>query len=673
MVHRQGSRKDLKSHVKSPGSKTSMKTIRQNKTIWWYESLLKYKLLLVVLMLGLSYLLGVWLRTLPAFSEQHVLTGDDPYVHLRYAEYLLNSGSLPSNDTLRYYPEGFDPRQELLLVPWFIAAFSWITGLQPLDIAIWLPAFFAPLIIVPIYFISKKITGSMSSGVIAAFLAASTPAFILRSFEGFCDKEAFTTPLMFAALTLAFISFNTIMRVTSEGYKKTFATSITLSLLSGVLIGVSALGWAGYFFTYLVLAAYALLMLFFGKDSRDLSLIFIPYLIIMVISGAFVASLTARYGGLSFLWSITFLVPIGASLPLIALRWLKRRFVIPLVITLIVAIVIVEWNYVAGLINWLFGSKGLIRLTVAESRQPTLFDLWNQVGFPIILAMFALVPRNVKDPTSRNNYLFLLSMFVVSAVLASSEIRLLMFLSLTASIMAGATLSRIIDYCSSKLLVKRKKRLELNEKALLGLALSIISTALVVSSTFAIPTYSIENGPITSHITIYKSLGMGGYSQWLQALDWLRGNTTSDAIVISWWDYGYLIQYYARRMTVVDPGNFYEWRNVVVAKFFMSSDEDEALNILNRSFGLEGKEVYVVVSLEEIPKSHAIAFIAGHPTPPFQLQLIMGAWRWVISDPNAILTRLVLGIEGLQSDVSGIIPSLKHFEKVYCNTYVAVY
>ncbi|MEM2482426.1 MAG: hypothetical protein QW365_04970, partial [Candidatus Nezhaarchaeales archaeon] len=113
-----------------------MKTIRQTgKTIWWYESLLKHKLLLVVLMLGLSYLLGVWLRTLPAFSEQQVLTGDDPYVHLRYAECLLDNGSLPSNDTLRYYPEGFDPRQELLLVPWFIAGFSWLTGLRPLDIA----------------------------------------------------------------------------------------------------------------------------------------------------------------------------------------------------------------------------------------------------------------------------------------------------------------------------------------------------------------------------------------------------------------------------------------------------------------------------------------------------------------------------------------------------------
>ncbi|MEM0232772.1 MAG: STT3 domain-containing protein [Candidatus Nezhaarchaeales archaeon] len=651
-----------------------MKTIRQTgKTIWWYESLLKHKLLLVVLMLGLSYLLGVWLRTLPAFSEQQVLTGDDPYVHLRYAECLLDNGSLPSNDTLRYYPEGFDPRQELLLVPWFIAGFSWLTGLRPLDIAIWLPAFFAPLIVVPIYFISKKITGSRSSGVIAAFLAASAPAFILRSFEGFCDKEAFTTPLMFAALTLAFTSFNTIMKVATEGYKKTFTISIILSLLSGILIGVSALGWAGYLFTYLVLAAYALLMLFFGEDSRNLGLIFIPYLIVMVVSGTFVAFSTARYGGLSFFWSVTFLIPIGASLPLIALRWLKRRFVVPLVIALVVAVVIVEWSYVAGLINWLFGSKGLVRLTVAESKQPTLFDVWNQVGFPIILAILALVPRDVKDPTSRNNYLFLLSMFAVSAILASSEIRLLMFLSLTASIMAGATLSRIIDYCSSKLLVKRKKRLELNEKALLGLALSIILAALVVSSTFAIPTYSIENGPITSHATIYKSLGMSGYSQWLQALDWLKENTTSGAIIISWWDYGYMIQYYANRTTVVDPGNFYEWRNVVVAKFFMSSDENEALNILNQSFGLEGKEVYVIVSLEEIPKSHAIAFIAGYPTPPFQLQLIMGAWRWVISDPNAILTRLVLGIEGLQSDASNIIPSLKHFEKVYCNSYVALY
>lgn len=635
-----------------------------------YEKLLRHKFLFAALILGLSYILGVWLRALPTFSDQHVLTGDDPYLHLRYAEYLLENGSLPSNDTLRYYPEGFDPRHELLLVSWFIAGFSWLTGLHPLDVAIWLPAFFAPLVLVPIYFIGKEITGSRTSGVVAAILAASAPGFILRSFEGFCDKETFTTPMMFAALALALTSFNTITKGITKGYKQPFITSIILALLSGVLIGASALGWAGFLFVYLILATYALLLIFFGGDVRNLSWVSIPYLIIVGASSIFVAFLTARYGGLSFFWSVTFLLPASASLPLIVLRWLNRRYVVLLMVALAVIVVIVEWGYIAGLIDWLFGSKGLVRSTVAESRQPSPLDVWNQVGFPLIIAALALVPRDVKDPASRNNYLFLLSMFAVSAILAYSETRLLMFLSLTVSIMAGAALSRVIDYCGSRLFIKRKRRFELNKKALQGLALSMMLAVLIILSTFAIPTYSIENGPVVNHVAVYGSLGMGGHTYWLQALDWLKENTSSSAIIISWWDYGYLIQYYANRTTVVDPGNVYEWRNIVVAKFFTSNDEDDALNILSQSFSLKGKEVYVVVSLEEIPKCHAIATIASSSTPPFQLQLTTWGWRWVISDPYAILVRLVLGIEGLQSD---LLPTLEHFEKVYCNQYIAIY
>lgn len=642
--------------------------------MWWYKSFLKYKHAFTILMLSLSYLLGLWLRTLPAFSEQRVLTGDDPYIHLRYAEYLLENGSLPSNDTLRYYPEGFDPRQELLLVSWFIVLFSRFTGLEPLDVAIWLPAFFASLIVIPTYFIGKEIVGSKTSGIIAAFLAASAPGFILRTFEGFCDKEAFTTPFMFAALALALKSFNIIMKGVTGNYKRRLMFPITLAALSGAFIGVSSLGWTGFLFVYLVLAAYALLLMLFGEDRESINLISIPYLIVIVTSSLFAALLTARYGGLSFFWSITFLAPTGASLLLIALRWLERKFVIPLAVALVVVVVIVEWNRVAGLIDWLFGSKGLVRSTVAESQPPTLFRVWNQVGFPLILAIPALLPIGVKDPESRSKYLFLLSMFAVSIILACSETRLLMFLSLTVSIMAGITLSRVIDYCSSKLFVKRKKRhLELNKKALQGLSFSIMLTILAILSIFAIPTYSIEEiegHPIVNHAAIYRGLGMSGYSYWLQALEWLRENTSPSSVVISWWDYGYLIQYYANRMTVVDPGNFYEWRNVAVARFFMSSNEDEALNILNQSFDLGGKEVYVIVSLEEVPKSGAIAKIAGSQKTPFELWRTPEGSVWVISDPNPILVRLVLGIEGLQSN---FVFTMERFEKVYCNPYIAIY
>lgn len=198
----------------------------------------------------------------------------------------------------------------------------------------------------------------------------------------------------------------------------------------------------------------------------------------------------------------------------------------------------------------------------------------------------------------------------------------------------------------------------------MGLSLSTALTTLAILSIFAIPTYTWY-GPLVSHAEVYRNIGMSNHNYWLGALLWLRENTNQDAIIISWWDYGYLIQYYANRTTIVDPGNVYEWRNVEVAKFFMSSAEEESLRILNQSFGLGGKDVYVLISLEEIPKSHAIAKIAGSPMPSFQLT--PQGW-WGISNFDALLTKFVLGI---RPDYA---TDLTRFEKVYCDSqYIAIY
>jgi len=635
-----------------------------NKPEVWravYEKLFRLRPLIVVALLLMAYALGCYLRSLPRFSDQHVLTGDDPYVHLRYAEALL-SGSMPSNDTLRYYPQGFNTKYELPLVSWFIAGFSWLTGLQPIDVAILLPALFAPLIVIPVFFITRALTRSMTAGVIAAFLSAAAPAFLLRSFEGFCDKEAFTTPLMFAGLALALSSFNL---VTAQGRKRNLIASVALAVASGALIGVAAIGWVGSLFAYLVLMAYALLMALFGKDGKSLSLISIPYLLALMVSGVFVALFTIRHGGLDFFRSIMFLAPVGAAIPLMALSKVKRRYVVAILIVLAAVFWLTELNYVFRLVDWLFGSKGLVRSTVAESQRPVAYDVWNQVGLPLIFAVFALVPRSLKDPKDRNNYLFMVSLFGVSAVLASSETRLLMFLSMAVAVMAGDVTSRLINHYGSRLFVRWKKGLRLNREAVMGLGLSMALAVLAILSLFAIPTYSSGYGPVVSHAMLYENIGMSGHNYWLGALLWLRENTDQNAIVISWWDYGYLIQYYANRTTIVDPGNVHEWRNVEVAKFFMSESEEESLKILKRSFGLEGREVYVLVSLEEVPKSHAIAKIAGSPTPSFQLT----QQGWGIGNFNALLTKLVLGIWQPE-----YVASLAHFEKVYCDSqYIAIY
>jgi dolichyl-diphosphooligosaccharide--protein glycosyltransferase len=627
-----------------------------------YEKSRRFRLLIVAALLFVAYALGCYLRSLPQFSEQHVLTGDDPYVFLRYAEALLKNGSIPSNDTLRYYPQGFDTKYELLLVLWFIAGFSWLTGSQPIDVAIWLPVFFAPLIVIPIFFFTRTLTRSTTAGVIAAFLSATAPAFIIRSFEGFCDKEVFVTPLMFAGLALALSSFNV---VTTQGRRRDLITSVALAIASGALIGVAALGWGGFLFTFLVLTAYALLVTLFGKDGKKLSLISIPYLIVLIMSSAFAAFFTIRYGGLDLFKSITFLVPVGMTVPLVVLSKAKKKYVVVIIAILAVLLLYAERDYVLSMVNWFLGNKGLVRSTVAESQRPTTYDVWNQVGMPLIFAVFALIPRSLKNSKDRSNYFFLLSLFGVSVVLAASETRLLMFLSITATIMAGDVLSRLMNYYGSRLFVKWKKGLKFNREAAMGLGLLTVLTTLAILSLFAIPTYSTGYGPVISHVEVYRSMGMSGHNYWLGALLWLRENTDQNAIVISWWDYGYLIQYYADRTTVVDPGNVYEWRNVEVAKFFMSESEEESLKILDKSFGLGGREVYVLVSLEEVPKSHAIARIAGSPTPSFQLT----QQGWGIGNFNALLTKLVLGIRWPE-----YVPSLAHFEKVYCDLqYIAIY
>jgi len=628
-----------------------------------YERLRRFRPLIVVALLLMAYALGYYLRSLPQFLEQHVLTGDDPYVFLRYAEAILKNGSIPSNDTLRYYPQGFGARYELPLVSWFIAGLSRLTSLQPIDVAIWLPALFAPLIVIPAFFITRTLAKSTTAGIIAAFLSAAAPGYLIRSFEGFCDKEVFATSLMFAGLALALSSFNAIE--TTQGLRRAIITSMALAIASGALIGIAAIGWRGFLFTYLVLTGYALLVTLFGKDGKNLSLISIPYLLVLVVSGAFAASpLIIRYGGLDFFRSITFLAPASIAIPLMALSKVKRKYVVAIVVILVALLLYVERGYTLRLMDWLFGGKGLVRSTVAESQRPTAYDVWNQVGLPLIFAVFALVPRSLKDPRDRSNYLFLLSLFGVSVALAASETRLLMFLSITVAIMAGDVLSRLINYYGSRLFVRWKKGSRLNREAAMGLGLSMALTTLAILSLFAIPTYT-EYGLIVSHADVYRSIGMSGHNYWLGALLWLRENTDQNAIVISWWDYGYLIQYYANRTTVVDPGNVYEWRNVEVAKFFMSESEEESLKTLNKSFGLKGKEVYVLVSLEEIPKSYAIAKIAGSSTPSFQPT----QQGWSIGNPSALLTKLVMGIWWPQYATG-----LTHFEKVYCDSqYIAIY
>ena len=66
-----------------------------------------------------------------------------------------------------------------------------------------------------------------------------------------------------------------------------------------------------------------------------------------------------------------------------------------------------------------------------------------------------------------------------------------------------------------------------------------------------------------------------------EAYYWLRMNTPQDAVIMSWWDYGYQITGFSNRTTLVDNNT---WNNTHIATvgLAMSSPEHEAYEVCDR-------------------------------------------------------------------------------------------
>ena len=81
-------------------------------------------------------------------------------------------------------------------------------------------------------------------------------------------------------------------------------------------------------------------------------------------------------------------------------------------------------------------------------------------------------------------------------------------------------------------------------------------------------------------------------SDWLESLEWIKNNTPEDAVIASWWDYGYWISTMGERASVAD--NFTVSTNIIanIARTLLSSPDD-AWNSLNE---MEADYVLVFVS-----------------------------------------------------------------------------
>jgi len=63
-------------------------------------------------------------------------------------------------------------------------------------------------------------------------------------------------------------------------------------------------------------------------------------------------------------------------------------------------------------------------------------------------------------------------------------------------------------------------------------------------------------------------------NDWPHAMQWLKENTSEDAVIAAWWDYGYWISTLAERKTLSDNSTVLDWQIRKIAATYMSTPED---------------------------------------------------------------------------------------------------
>src|SRR3989344_7470942 len=83
--------------------------LKNKKYIWVY---------LIVILIAIF---GFYVRTRNLDVLGGYLADPDAHAFLRYSKYIVEHGSMPELDAMRYYPLGFDARPEFGFLSYFIA------------------------------------------------------------------------------------------------------------------------------------------------------------------------------------------------------------------------------------------------------------------------------------------------------------------------------------------------------------------------------------------------------------------------------------------------------------------------------------------------------------------------------------------------------------------------
>jgi asparagine N-glycosylation enzyme membrane subunit Stt3 len=259
-----------------------------------YSFFKKHQTGIIYGLLILLLIAGFYSRSvdIPNLQHKYLISPDDPYFFLRYAKIFAETGKLPSNDTLMYYPVGYNPSHENLFTVYLAGylykiAHSINPNINMYDIGAWYAPSLFVIALIAMFFLSDELFKDKKIALVATGILAFSPAILFRTSGGFLEKEPIFLPMFLTALYF-------IVKSLRVDFKEEKEKKLLMGALAGIFTGLAGFASGLFIFIVLFISVFILIEVILEKLSDgnlySLSLWFVFMYITLSI-------VTLKYGG----------------------------------------------------------------------------------------------------------------------------------------------------------------------------------------------------------------------------------------------------------------------------------------------------------------------------------------------------------------------------------------
>ncbi len=552
--------------------------------------------LLIIGILVISFSLSFTLRALP-LDYGFELAEYDPFFNYRATQFMVENG-LPAylewHDDMSWHPYGRDiSATSQVMLHTSTTALYQIFGMDSslYDFTIMLPVVVSSLTTIIIFALVRTIGGT-TAGLLASLFFAVSPILIMRGTLGWFKSE----PLgLFYGLLAVYLLISAIK---SDKGKVSAAKIVG----AGILLAFGLASWGGVQFFILPIGLLFIALPFLRKDNK-----FIIWTSIIFVLVFFLVTALFERTGIAFVSSLNGLFLIGSTGFLIACVVIKklsknqlRNCFALLGGTIIAGIVVLSSNLInlpsfrfLNAANPFLITTDMLTDSVSEHATTTT-DISFYMGS--VLMIFAGIGAWLLFQKKVNNSLnikyemaaFALIIGFLGIYFSSAFVRLEVFGSISIIILASLGLSIII----SKILKEEHVRTGTITK---------ISFLVVIVALLMVPMVYPERLNWSNHnegipiVVLNSGTSMDiSTNDWPDAMRWLNENTSEDAVIAAWWDYGYWITTLSDRKTLADNATVLDWQIRKLGAMYMSTPDD-AWQILTNDTETDMSSHYVTI------------------------------------------------------------------------------